>query len=611
NIAATLKQFADYSGLKVNVTKSKVFFSLTTKRGKISSIVASTGINRNHSLEKYLGFPMMHGRLQRRDYEFLEEKVSKKLASWQHNLLNKAGRMTLVKSVLNSIPNYYMQIAWLPQSTCDSIDRMARNFLWKGSSTTGIHLVGWDKITKPKKLGGLGIRKARDANTSLLGKLIWSIHQNNDVLWVQVIKHKYLKEEVLLTITKKPGSVTWNAIMKALSALKDGFQFRLGNDNSSFWYTDWSESGILANQVLYVDIHDLEMRVRDVYIDGKWNFNSLYTDMPSEVKDQLNLIHVSLNSNVTDCYTWKDNLNGIYTARDGYYWLNRHAFSVNPAAGVSWSWLWHLPAPEKIKFLLWTMIHHALPTRVMLAHRGILQTNLCPRCSINEETTLHCLRDCDFVKSIWKAIGFSELVFFQGDDSYEWLWNGVKCSTMFLFMAAVWWIWRARNALCLESEVVSHFTLRMCIVDYAHLLKNGHFTQHETVMPKQVRWNALGGTGMILNVDGSSIGNPSIFGFGGLIRNADGAWVHGFYGNLGVTNILHAELMAIFKAILNNIKNILNRDWQVTLTHTLREGNACADYLAKYGAQNNDVFSSIANPPAGLSLPLLADASGT
>ncbi|KAK2425361.1 hypothetical protein QL285_035613 [Trifolium repens] len=153
---------------------------------------------------------------------------------------------------------------------------------------------------------------------------------------------------------------------------------------------------------------------------------------------------------------------------------------------------------------------------------------------------------------------------------------------------------------------------------------------------------------MILNVDGSSIGNPGISGFGGLIRNADGAWVHGFYGNLGVTNILHAELMAIYKglllawernikdlwcysdsrtviklitepvdewhhyaAILNNIKDILNRGWHVSILHTLREGNACADYLAKHDANNNEVFSSIAIPPAGLNLFLLADACGT
>ncbi|GAU49474.1 hypothetical protein TSUD_91460 [Trifolium subterraneum] len=187
----------------------------------------------------------------------------------------------------------------------------------------------------------------------------------------------------------------------------------------------------------------------------------------------------------------------------------------------------------------------------------------------------------------------------------------------------------------------------MRIVDYALLLKNCHFNHQVTTLPKIVRWNALGGNSMILNVDGSSIGNPGISSFGGLIRNAYGAWIHGFFGNLGVTNILHAELMAILKGlllawelnikdlscysdfataiklitepvdvwhhyavILNNIKDILNRDWQVSILHTFREGNTCAHYLAKHGAHNNIVFTTIAIPPAGLNLHLLTDASG-
>ncbi|PNX81864.1 hypothetical protein L195_g037889, partial [Trifolium pratense] len=153
------------------------------------------------------------------------------------------------------------------------------------------------------------------------------------------------------------------------------------------------------------------------------------------------------------------------------------------------------------------------------------------RCNIHAETTLHCLRDCDFVQTIWKSIGCSEQIFIQGDDSYEWLWYGLR--------------WRARNALCLDSELVPQFSLKMRIMYYAPLLKNCRFNEQETTLPKLVRWNALGGTSMILNVDGSSIGNPRIFGFRGLIRNANGAWVHGFFGNPGVKNILHAELMEI------------------------------------------------------------------
>jgi len=38
-------------------------------------------------------------------------------------------------------------------------------------------MVGWNKIIKPRKLGGLGVRAARLQNTTLLGKIVWSLIQ--------------------------------------------------------------------------------------------------------------------------------------------------------------------------------------------------------------------------------------------------------------------------------------------------------------------------------------------------------------------------------------------------------------------------------------------------
>jgi hypothetical protein len=84
----------------------------------------------------------------------------------------------------------------------------------------------------------------------------------------------------------------------------------------------------------------------------------------------------------------------------------------------------------------------------------------------------------------------------------------------------------------MDNELVPVFTLKMRIVDYSLMLKNGLPHQHVATSTKLVRWNSLGGTGMILNVDGSSIGNPGVSGYGGLIRNSGGAWVHGYYDNL-------------------------------------------------------------------------------
>jgi ribonuclease HI len=65
-----------------------------------------------------------------------------------------------------------------------------------------------------------------------------------------------------------------------------------------------------------------------------------------------------------------------------------------------------------------------------------------------------------------------------------------------------------------------------------------------------IRWNAQGGTCMILYVDGSSIDNHGISGFRGLIWNSVGAWVQGFVGNIGFSNILHAELLAVYYGLV-------------------------------------------------------------
>ena len=49
---------------------------------------------------------------------------------------------------------------------------MNRNFLWGTSEAAKkIHLVGWQKVTKPKDEGGLGLQTAKGRNISLLAKL--------------------------------------------------------------------------------------------------------------------------------------------------------------------------------------------------------------------------------------------------------------------------------------------------------------------------------------------------------------------------------------------------------------------------------------------------------
>ncbi|PNY08658.1 ribonuclease H [Trifolium pratense] len=94
-----------------------------------------------------------------------------------------------------------------------------------------------------------------------------------------------------------------------------------------------------------------------------------------------------------------------------------------------------------------------------------------------------------------------------------------------------------------------------------------------------------------LNVDRSSIGNSGVFGFGGLLLawelNIKELMCYSDFRTAIKLIILHVDEWHHYTSIIYNIKDILARDCRVKIVHTFWEDNACADYLAKYGARNN------------------------
>jgi hypothetical protein len=132
--------------------------------------------------------------------------------------------------------------------------------------------------------------------------------------------------------------------------------------------------------------------------------------------------------------------------------------------------MWHIPAPEKLKFFIWTTLHESLPTRSLLCHCCIIQMDLCPRCNRYTETILHCLRDCEFAVLFWKSLGFVYHAFYHENVVYEWLCSGIHRAIIYTFLAAYWWLWRAQNSLCLANEVTSPYILKLITVNFANLL---------------------------------------------------------------------------------------------------------------------------------------------
>nr|KYP51246.1 Putative ribonuclease H protein At1g65750 family [Cajanus cajan] len=184
-VASTLEELSRSSGLRVNLTKSKFVSSRRVSLRRIDTLEGLLGIGHTARIGKYLGVPMTHGQPRCADFYDVLDKIQIRLAAWKSKLLNKAGKLCLVKSTISSIPVYSMQTLWLPQAVCNRIDQACRRMLWAKSDNTRFWSpVSWDVVTQPQEFGGLGVREARKVNVSLLGKLVWDMLTAPQKPWV-------------------------------------------------------------------------------------------------------------------------------------------------------------------------------------------------------------------------------------------------------------------------------------------------------------------------------------------------------------------------------------------------------------------------------------------
>ena len=69
-------------------------------------------------------------RNKRNTFNAVKEKLAKKLARWKEKLLSKARKEILIKAVAQAIPTYTMSCFKIPDSLCDDLTSMIRNFWW-------------------------------------------------------------------------------------------------------------------------------------------------------------------------------------------------------------------------------------------------------------------------------------------------------------------------------------------------------------------------------------------------------------------------------------------------------------------------------------------------
>jgi len=112
----------------------------------------------------------------------------------------------------------------------------------------------------------------------------------------------------------------------------------------------------------------------------------------------------------------------------------------------------------------------------------------------------------------------------------------------------MWNIWCTRNKLVFEgtqSVTTSNVASIFSQLHISHRAFGSLSSPSSTQTPREVCWQHGDNDTLVRNVEGSALTNPGQAGYGGIVRNFDEKFMFGFYGSVGLSNILHAEIQAL------------------------------------------------------------------
>jgi hypothetical protein len=131
-IKSVLRTFELSSGLKVNFHKSK-FYGLNTDDSFSSFVADFLHCEVGSYPFKFLGLPVGAKLRSMSTWKPVLDKMLSKLQNWKFRYFSLGARVTLLNSVLNSIPIYYLSIYKIPKSVMKKMITIQRSFLWGGA----------------------------------------------------------------------------------------------------------------------------------------------------------------------------------------------------------------------------------------------------------------------------------------------------------------------------------------------------------------------------------------------------------------------------------------------------------------------------------------------
>nr|GEX99563.1 RNA-directed DNA polymerase, eukaryota [Tanacetum cinerariifolium] len=434
-------EFPFHCGLKINIMKSNLL-GVGVSREVVSIAARNIGCLVMSTPFKYLGV-------------------------MKQNTLSIGGRLTLLKSVLDSTPIYAMSLYKTPKSVLHSMESIRRKFFYGANDDIKkITWISWSKVLGAKDKRGLGVSSLYGLNRALLFKWVWRFLSKDNSLWSRVIYSihgDYFSNAVV------SHSSLWKSISREIDSIKSQgidlishFRIRVGNDsNTKFWKDHWIDDKPLCQS--FPRMYALE-NSKDCYVADKFNgslmgsFRRIARGGIEEYRlNQLRLLKPVILSPSEDRWVWILSNDDGFRVKDIRRLLDDFFL---PKSEVATRWVKCVPI--KINVFAWRVSLDRLPTRLNLIRRNIsVLSPLCSVCSNAQEDVSHLLYNCDLASGISRLVcRWWDLTWSPLSSNSEWLsWfkyirlpSKTKDLLEGVFYISWWSVWNFRNHLLFSAK---------------------------------------------------------------------------------------------------------------------------------------------------------------
>ena len=149
--------------------------------------------------------------------------------------MSYVGRLILINFVLTSMLIFLLSFFEVPVRVRKRLDFYRSRFFWQSDENKSKYrLAKWDILCRPKDQGGLGIENLQVKNICLLSKWLYRMSVEEEGVWLQLLRNKYLHSKTLAQVTAQPhDSPFWKGLMRSKATFFNRSKFVIGNGNTT------------------------------------------------------------------------------------------------------------------------------------------------------------------------------------------------------------------------------------------------------------------------------------------------------------------------------------------------------------------------------------------